>query len=68
MLRRTLLAAALFALTACGGGTAADPNRLTVAATAVPHAEILEQVKPILARQGLTLEIRVFNDYVQPNL
>jgi D-methionine transport system substrate-binding protein len=66
--RRTILAAALLALTACGGEAATDPNRLTVAATPVPHAEILEQVKPILATQGLTLEVRVFNDYVQPNL
>lgn len=70
--RRTLIvAAALLALTACGGGgvgASRDPNRLTVAATAVPHAEILEQVKPILAKEGLNLDIRVFNDYVQPNL
>jgi len=38
-----------------------------VAASATPHAEILEQVKPILAEQGYTLEVTVFNDYVQPN-
>ncbi|VXC30133.1 MetQ/NlpA family ABC transporter substrate-binding protein [Sphingomonas sp. 8AM] len=63
--RRTLLAAALL-LAACG--SKGDPNRLTVAATAVPHAEILAQVKPLLAREGVDLEVRVFNDYVQPNL
>lgn len=63
--RRTLLAAALL-LAACGGK--GDPNRLTVAATAVPHAEILAQVKPLLAKEGVDLEVRVFNDYVQPNL
>jgi len=40
---------------------------LQVAATAVPHAEILEVVKPILAEQGITLNVRVFSDYVQPN-
>jgi D-methionine transport system substrate-binding protein len=68
MLRRTFVAATLLALSACGGGAKPDPNRLTIAATAVPHAEILEQVKPILAKDGLNLEIRVFNDYVQPNL
>ncbi len=59
-------------LAACGGGqndgAKSDPNRLSVAATAVPHAEILEHVKPALEKQGLTLDIRVFNDYVQPNL
>lgn len=41
---------------------------LTVAATPVPHAEILELVKPLLAKQGVELEIKVFTDYVQPNL
>lgn len=39
-----------------------------VGATAVPHAEILEFVKPILAKKGITLEIIVFSDYVQPNV
>lgn len=41
---------------------------ITVAASATPHAEILEQAKPILAEQGWDLEVTVFNDYVQPNL
>ncbi|QAY78234.1 MetQ/NlpA family ABC transporter substrate-binding protein [Sphingosinicella sp. BN140058] len=68
--RRTLIALASAALlAACGGGKdKADPNTLSVAATAVPHAEILEFVKPELAEQGLKLDIRVFNDYVQPNM
>lgn len=38
-----------------------------VAATSVPHAEILEAAKPILAEQGWNLEVTVFQDYVQPN-
>lgn len=41
---------------------------LTVAATAVPHAEILKFVQPDLAAKGVPLEIKIFNDYVQPNL
>ncbi|HEY4291463.1 MetQ/NlpA family ABC transporter substrate-binding protein [Luteibacter sp.] len=41
---------------------------LTVAATPVPHTEILKEIKPLLARQGVKLEIRVFTDYVQPNM
>ncbi|AKX50953.1 MetQ/NlpA family ABC transporter substrate-binding protein [Thiopseudomonas alkaliphila] len=41
---------------------------LTVAATPVPHAEILEFVKPQLAKQGIELEVKVFTDYVQPNV
>lgn len=40
---------------------------ITVAATAVPHAEILEAAKPILAEQGYDLQVTVFDDYVQPN-
>ncbi len=43
-------------------------EELKVAATAVPHAEILEFVKPKLAEQGVELEIKIFTDYVQPNI
>ncbi len=56
---------ALSALTGCGGKK--DDGVITVAASATPHAEILEQVKPILEKEGYTLEVTVFNDYVQPN-
>ena len=41
---------------------------ITVAASATPHAEVLEQAKPLLAAQGWDLQVTVFNDYVQPNL
>lgn len=41
---------------------------LKVAATPVPHAEILEFVKPALAAEGIKLDIKVFTDYVQPNV
>ena len=40
---------------------------ITVAATAAPHAEILEEAKPLLEEQGYELEIQVFADYVLPN-
>lgn len=60
-----ILAAVLGACS--GGGNPSDDARLSIAATAVPHAEILEVVKPILKAQGLDLQVRVFNDYVQPN-
>lgn len=63
LLSAATLAAAL--LTGCG--KSADDKTIKVAATAVPHAEILEQAKPILEKQGYTLEIQVFQDYVQPN-
>ncbi|GAB1409830.1 MetQ/NlpA family ABC transporter substrate-binding protein [Desulfovibrionales bacterium] len=45
----------------------AHAEKLQVAATPVPHAEILEFVKPKLAEQGIDLEVKVFTDYVQPN-
>lgn len=68
---------ALGLLSACGSNTN-DANStsssnetgsvtLKVGATPAPHAEILEVVKPILAEQGITLEIVEFNDYVTPN-
>ncbi|MBD5465493.1 MAG: ABC transporter substrate-binding protein [Lachnospiraceae bacterium] len=41
---------------------------ITVAASATPHAEILEQAKPLLAAKGWDLEVTIFDDYVQPNL
>lgn len=73
MIRRSLLlvAAASLTLAACGAGgerKAGEGGALIVGATAVPHAEILEVVKPILAAEGVPIEIKVFNDYVQPNV
>lgn len=40
---------------------------VTVAASPTPHAEILGVVKTILAEKNITLEIKEFTDYVQPN-
>ncbi|SHJ67673.1 D-methionine transport system substrate-binding protein [Geosporobacter subterraneus DSM 17957] len=41
---------------------------LKVGATPVPHAEILNFIKPELEKQGVKLEIVEFTDYVNPNL
>lgn len=46
---------------------AEEKTTIKVAASATPHAEILEQAKPILEEQGYDLEVTVFDDYVQPN-
>lgn len=40
---------------------------VTVAATPVPHAEILEAAKELMAAKGWTLEVTEFTDYIQPN-
>lgn len=70
MLRRSLiLVAAALTLSACGQGAEKSDGTgpLVVGATAVPHAEILKFLAPTLAEQGTPIEVRVFNDYVQPN-
>lgn len=58
----------LTAMAAVAALSAQANESLTVAATAVPHAEILEFVKPQLAEQGIDLNIKVFTDYIQPNV
>ncbi len=57
-----------------GDGFASDVNydalkgtKITVAASPTPHAEILGVVKEILAEKGITLDIKEYTDYVQPN-
>ena len=75
-----ILALALSAsLTACGSsgttetaddadsGDTTETVTLKVAASPTPHAEILEQVKPILAEQGIDLVITEYGDYIVPN-
>ena len=47
--------------------TAESKGTITVAATSVPHAEILAAAAPILAEQGWTLEVTEFTDYIMPN-
>ena len=50
-------------------GTAKTENKkLVVGATPVPHAEILNFVKPLLEAKGITLEVKEFTDYVTPNI
>lgn len=44
-----------------------DGQKVTIAASPTPHAEILKIAKEILAKKGITLEIIEFTDYVQPN-
>lgn len=55
------------AATEAAESTSTEDKTITVAASATPHAEILEQAKSILAEQGWDLQVTVFDDYVQPN-
>lgn len=63
--------ALILSLSACGKTNSSSDNTddkiIKIAASATPHSEILEQVKPILEKKGFQLEVKVFNDYVQPN-
>lgn len=53
---------------ASANNASAASQTITVGATPVPHAEILEFVKADLANEGFELVVKEFNDYVQPNL
>ncbi|WP_110969905.1 MetQ/NlpA family ABC transporter substrate-binding protein [Pseudomonas huaxiensis] len=62
-MKKLLVAVAAFAAISANAA-----ETLSVAATAVPHAEILEFVKPTLAKEGVDLKVKVFTDYIQPNV
>jgi D-methionine transport system substrate-binding protein len=50
------------------GSAEQNSSVLSVGATPVPHAELLNLVKDDLATQGITLKVVEFTDYVQPNV
>lgn len=43
-------------------------KKIKVGATPVPHAEVLNAIKPLLQKEGIELTVVEFSDYVQPNL
>ena len=59
-----LVAALLCVGFASCGKTQTETKVLKVAATSAPHAEILEQCKPLMAEKGYDLQITVVDDYV----
>ena len=76
VLASALLSASVLALAACGtddegaktGSTdKEESSTLVVGASNTPHAIILEQVEPILEKQGIDLKIEPYQDYVLPN-
>lgn len=48
--------------------SSSELTKIVVGATPVPHAEILEVAKEVLATKGYELVITEFDDYVQPNM
>ena len=48
--------------------TVENKGTITVAASPTPHAEILAEAAKILEKEGWTLKVTEFEDYVQPNL
>jgi D-methionine transport system substrate-binding protein len=74
----TAVAAVAALATGCGASTSNTANStsahsgphttvLKVGATPVPHAEILNFIKPTLAKEGIDLQVVEFNDYIQPD-
>lgn len=51
-----------------GCGSKSDEKKLTIGATPIPHAELLNLIKDDLKSEGITLEVKEFTDYVQPNI
>lgn len=73
---KKLFAAALIATTClfaagCGSssnsGASSDKKEIKMGVTAGPHAEVMEEVAKEAAKQGITIKVVEFNDYVQPN-
>ena len=58
---------AVSSLAGCGAKKNKDSNVIKIAASPTPHAEILEQAKPLLKEKGYDLQITIFDDYVIPN-
>ncbi|EGO61885.1 MetQ/NlpA family ABC transporter substrate-binding protein [Acetonema longum] len=68
-----LLIALTGIITGCGGAkeekpVAAERKSIKVGVSAGPHAEIMEVVKKIAARDGLDIQIVEFTDYMTPNI
>lgn len=67
-MKRASIVILIASLLLLGGTLAANAATLKVGATPVPHAEILNLIKPDLAEEGIDLKVIEFTDYVQPNL
>lgn len=62
-----LLLLPILLVCSCGSKNKLNDNTIIIGASPTPHAEILEAAKPIFKEKGLTLKIKVLQDYVTPN-
>ncbi|SFA90502.1 D-methionine transport system substrate-binding protein [Lentibacillus halodurans] len=62
-----LAALSVLLLAACGTSGEGDTDEIKVGASSTPHAIILEEAKPLLEEEGITLTVEEFEDYVLPN-
>ncbi|MEK4924157.1 MetQ/NlpA family ABC transporter substrate-binding protein [Cytobacillus sp. FSL R5-0569] len=68
-----MIAAVALFIAACGSsdegseGSDEGTKTLKIGASNVPHAEILNEAKPLLEEKGIELDITTFQDYIVPN-
>lgn len=67
MLKKTILILVLLSIVFVGSVQAAD-HKLSIGATPVPHAEILDFIRTELKAAGIDLDLVEFTDYVTPNI
>ncbi len=75
----SLLVLVISVLAACGESSSSgskdekaeglySDEKLVIGVTAGPHEQILEKVKELAEKENLNIEIKVFTDYVMPNI
>ncbi|HAZ15293.1 MAG TPA: methionine ABC transporter substrate-binding protein [Parachlamydiales bacterium] len=64
---KTVIPAFFYALLLLWGCASDSKGALRVAATPVPHAEMLSEIQGDLKKQGIDLQIVVVDDYILPN-
>lgn len=63
-----ILLALVLVLTACSTSNEGSKDTIKIGVSPVPHEAITKKVAEILEKEGVKVEISVFDDYVQPNL
>jgi D-methionine transport system substrate-binding protein len=60
----------LVTLSACSGNTSESlsTKEITVGVTSGPHQQVMEEVAKVAKKDGLTIHLKSFNDYNQPNI